>query len=93
MSTITEDTDKGIDPETEVRKLQDLVKKLEQQNQLLRNKQNDRKTVISADNATESVSRTKLKGSEENSPKNISLEDVALIDLDQALTDDEEDSW
>ena len=40
MDTVVDDIDNGIDPEAEVRKLQDLVKKLERQNQILRSKQN-----------------------------------------------------
>ena len=42
MSALIDESNNTIDPESEVKKLQDLVKKLETQNQLLRNKQNDR---------------------------------------------------
>ena len=40
MDTVVDAIDNGVDPEAEVRKLQDLVKKLERQNQILRSKQN-----------------------------------------------------
>ena len=95
-----EDNNTGIDPEAEVKKLQDLVKKLEQQNQILRNKQNEVKTgsVISkekiAENGDVRIKTTfkNTQGNDNDYVNNISLDEVALVDVDN-VTCEEEDNW
>ena len=108
MSAVVDDLESGIDPEGEVKKLQDLVKKLERQNQILRSKQNQRddesNVIISAQ--TDNVDKDfdeKLPKTSWNTPtdseilkdgvKNLSLDDIELLDVENALSDDEEDSW
>ena len=102
MNTIKDDTNTIVDPESEVKKLQDLVKKLEQQNQLLRNKQNDTKKtgcVISTQKITENGDvrlKSKFKRATDNerdSMKDCSLEEVALVDVDHGMFDDDDDNW
>ena len=103
MSTITEDPANAVDPEAEVKKLQDLVKKLEQQNQILRNRNqldtNKTGSVISTDKITENGDvrvKTKLKGAidnEKESSKDVSLEGVPLVDVDHGMFEDEDDNW
>ena len=102
MSTITDPTN-AVDPEAEVKKLQDLVKKLEQQNQILRNRNqldtNKTGSVISTDKITENGGvklKTKLKGANDNekeSSKDVSLEGVSLVDVDHGMYEDEDDNW
>ena len=100
MSVITDDSNNIIDPEAEVRKLQDLVKKLEQQNQLLRNKQNEREKddVFSRTETldTDFITTPPSKNGPDpavlkESLKNLTLDDVALVEVDGETQ--EEDSW
>ena len=107
MSAIVEDNNTQIDPGAEVRRLQDLVQKLERQNQVLRSKQSSSSTspretndnVISSklgsfadDNVSKSL-RTCDSETDNvtDSLKKCTLEDVDIVDIDR-LTDDEE-SW
>ena len=102
MSTIRDDTNQAVDPEAEVKKLQDLVKKLEQQNQILRNK-NQNRVEINKTGYTEKITengdvrlKTKLKGANDNekdSVQDYSFEEVALVDVDHGMFEDEDDNW
>ena len=109
MSTLIEDSSALINPEDEVRKLQDLVKKLERQNQILRSKQDNNKesesnqNVISAKISTdENISKYEVdkKGLSNTNSKvddalnESSLDDVELLNLDSLQTlVEEDDSW
>ena len=101
MSVITDNSNNIIDPEAEVRKLQDLVKKLEQQNQLLRNKQNEREKDDVFSSKTETLDTHFIPKSapridngvhqDDSSTKDISFEDIALVELNDSC--EEEDEW
>ena len=77
MSTLIEDScANNIDPEAEVKKLKDLVKKLEVQNQQLRNKQNDREKQP---NVNLSVARSTPKSDLKNpSSPGVNVTDLGL---------------
>ncbi len=98
-----DDTNNTIDPEAEVKKLQDLVKKLEQQNQVLRSKQNsrDNNSLISTKcddintNFTTKHNRTEKSDTDNNLKTrvgHITLEDIALLDVDGDVQE-EDDNW
>ena len=100
-----EDIDNGIDPEAEVRKLQDLVKKLERQNQILRSKQN-RDPVIGSKAEVESgdLSKHSRTSGQNGGPhkdtdnikeglKKFTLEEVELVDVDKVTAEDDEETW
>lgn len=107
MTSILDIGEGGVDPHAEVKKLQDLVKKLELQNEVLRQKQkipSDNDSNIESESGVlkpalnNSVFYNTRKHSEKrdiaNLPSNISnsLETVELIDVDTSIGD-EEDSW
>ena len=102
------DTSTSIDPEAEVRKLQDLVRKLERQNQLLRNNQNEKDSeanVISqkvklnseaVQNKDKNISRTSNRPNViVNSDRNsMTSDELDILDLVKSEpSDDQEDSW
>ncbi|XP_060570949.1 SLAIN motif-containing protein 2-like isoform X2 [Ruditapes philippinarum] len=106
MTTIIDINEGGIDPQVEVQKLQDLVKKLETQNEVLRRKQklstsNDSNIIENNDNdvlkpaLNNSVFYKSRKHSEKRDISLIgseNLEGVELIDVSASIPEDE-DSW
>ncbi|WAQ98184.1 SLAI2-like protein [Mya arenaria] len=105
MTSIMEIGEGGIDPQTEVRKLQDLVKKLETQNEVLRSKQklstsdNDSNIIETGNEVLKpavnnSVFYNNRKHSEKRdiAKKTESLESVELIDVNSPSHEDD-DNW
>ncbi|KAL4230638.1 microtubule nucleation [Mactra antiquata] len=107
MTSILDIGEGGIDPQAEVKKLQDLVKKLETQNEVLRRKQklstsNDSNIIENNENevlkpaVNNSVFYNTRKHSEKRdislSNGSETLEGVDLIDVNTSVSG-EEDSW
>lgn len=98
MSALVDELDLGIDPQSEVKKLQDLVKKLELQNQVLRSKQkNDISTPIRKQDLNVNTDNNhRLSPSSrifDSNRASTSLDEVELLDLESSISEEEEESW
>lgn len=104
MTTLIEESNMLAEPEEEVRKLQELVKKLERQNQLLRSKQDQNKDIESNVISDKSDSDEHLKkrwptkkdtlaSNINDNSNNTSLDDVELLNLDKVQQQEDEDCW
>ncbi|XP_076467823.1 SLAIN motif-containing protein 2-like [Babylonia areolata] len=98
-----ESSDNSIDPENEVKKLQELVKKLERQNELLRSKQKVGSDGSLTNGAVEKTAATHTPGNQvpthhsrdslKHKVAEGGLEDVDVLDVDNLSLKDEDDSW
>ncbi|XP_006815288.1 uncharacterized protein LOC102804587 [Saccoglossus kowalevskii] len=89
------DTDSANDPELQVKKLQDLVKKLERQNEQLRNKTNlDEIGMETTNSSATEISKLSRSNSETftKDVMNLSLDTVDEIQVD-TFVDGDEDTW
>ena len=96
MEAVVDELDNGFDPEAKVRRLQDLVKKLERQNQILLSKQ-DRDPTRVIPKRSDEYDANRTNGQDMDTLKDgikpVSLDEVELVSVDKLNLEEDDESW